>query len=489
MIKPSAFLLIAVACAVTLAGLAVYPGAWWIFIVFSAACFLLIASAVKDRTDYPHLFFAAMLFTGLWLKSVVCLALGIVLQEPVGNFDYSPERWDRVLLVAAVGVAGYLAGRLLVTRFVPAQPDQIQQNSVRNLGALWAFAIIAAGAIAALNFAFGLMVRGHVPAITLPWPLGGLLAVSMDIGIPLVFVILMSWTRVSNGAFLGGFFALCAEAVVMSVATLSRALYPFHTFPFILTEIPDQWRRRRLRASLIVATWAAFAAAVPLLTSMQRLYTPEVIPSVVPTKGGTGYLGSRHLQSQFVAVATNLLLLRWPGLEGLMATTTYDGKSAQLWSDAAFHRRGHGHPDLYTEKISGSGYTKEMSRRDSYATLAGPIAFFYFSGSLFAVFVGMGFVATALRLIGRLWERLAQDRLALATTGWYLAFIAVQLSGGLQQALVGPVFVTAVYCGAIAVRRFVGSTGAGQQPVLSKTWTAFAFPFRRKGEIVDGADR
>ncbi len=87
----------------------------------------------------------------------------------------------------------------------------------------------------------------------------------------------------------------------MSVATLSRALYLFHTFPFILTEIRDQWHRRWLRAALIIVAWVALAAGVPLLTSMQRLYSPEVIPSVVITKGGTGYLGSRHLQSQFIA--------------------------------------------------------------------------------------------------------------------------------------------------------------------------------------------
>lgn len=468
MMNPSAFLQIAFACALTLAGLTVYSGAWWVFVVFSTACFLLIASAVKDRTDYPHLFLAAMLFAGLWLKSVVCLALGIVLQEPVGNFDSSPEQWDRVLLVATVGVAGYLCGRVLVTRFVPVQSDQIQQGSVRLLGALWVFAIIAACAIAALNFTFGLMVRGHVPAITLPWPLGGLLSVSMDIGIPLAFVILMSWTRASNSAFLRGFLALCAEAVVMSVATLSRALYLFHTFPFILTEIRDQWRRRWLRAALIIVAWVALAAGVPLLTSMQRLYTPEVIPSVVTTKGGTGYLGSRHLQSQFIAVTTNLLLLRWPGLEGLMATTAHEGKSAQLWFEAAFHRRGHGSPDVYTEKISGSGYTKEMSRQQSFATAAGPIAFFYFSGSIAAVFFGMAVIAISLRLIGRLWEELAGDRLPLAMTGWYIAFIALQLSGGLQQALVGPVFVTAVYCGAIAIRRLAGSTPPGPRPSPSK---------------------
>ncbi len=155
------------------------------FVVFSAACFLLIASAVKDRTDYPHLFFAAMLFQGCGSSRRLPSPLASSFRNRSGISTFSGAM-DRVLLVATVGVAGYVcAARARHTLCAGPTGSDPAQGSVRLLGALWVFAIIAACAIAALNFTFGLMVRGHVPAITLPWPLGGLLSVSMDIGIPL----------------------------------------------------------------------------------------------------------------------------------------------------------------------------------------------------------------------------------------------------------------------------------------------------------------
>ncbi len=69
----------------------------------------------------------------------------------------------------------------------------------------------------------------------------------------------------------------------------------------------------------------------------------------------------------------------------------------------------------------------------------------YFSGALWVVFAGMALIAMLVTAIELVWTWLIRDPLPLAMAGWYLAFVVLQLSGGLQQAITGPVMVTLLF--------------------------------------------
>ncbi len=57
-------------------------------------------------------------------------------------------------------------------------------------------------------------------------------------------------------------------------------------------------------------------------------------------------------------------------------------------------------------------------------------------------------LVTAVELV---WTWLIRDPLPLAIAGWYLAFVVLQLGGGLQQVITGPAMVTLLF----AVARLV----------------------------------
>jgi hypothetical protein len=185
------------------------------------------------------------------------------------------------------------------------------------------------------------------------------------------------------------------------------------------------------------------------------------------------------LRKQFFRISQLLLIDRWTGLEGVMATVAYPEKNRALLAEAAAQRRSYGMVDVYTGKISGSGFSEENAKTYHYASLAGPVAFFYFSGSLGLVFAGMACISILISLIELFWRWLVRDALLVAMGGLYLALIAMQFSGGVIQSATGLAAVTVVFLAIWLFQLFAAGTpeipkhegdqhGAGEQAYHSQ---------------------
>jgi hypothetical protein len=142
--------------------------------------------------------------------------------------------------------------------------------------------------------------------------------------------------------------------------------------------------------------------------------------------------------------ASRLVIDRWPGLEGLMAVESYPGRGLALFKTAALQRRTYGMVDIYTRTIARSDFTEELAKTYHNATLAGPIAFFYFSGSWLVVFGGMALLAMLVSVLELAWASLVPDPLVTAMSSCYLALVVMQLSTGIVQAASGLFAVTAL---------------------------------------------
>lgn len=80
---------------------------------------------------------------------------------------------------------------------------------------------------------------------------------------------------------------------------------------------------------------------------------------------------------------------RWIGLEGLMATSAYPDKSIPLLVSAATEKAVIGKASIFQD-IALSHYRFMDLSKFIFASLPGPISFFYFSNSLWLVIIGMG---------------------------------------------------------------------------------------------------
>ena len=427
-----------------------YPGNKIVFSFFCLTIFTTAAFAVRFPGQYAHFFLSIAWFVGFWVKYVFHRTTGASYYEPHGLFDGSNSSWDAVFLVIGIGVAGYLTGRIIALPIVAPATDSLSKRTInvpvwwpsyRHF--FWAGAGVLIVAIVVINQEFGLLVRGLVARYILPWPLGGLFAWATDIGLALLLVLFLAWDRQAGFGVLWGFLALCVEAALISVSTLSRGIYFFHTVPPLVTEgVEGSVDKRRGSLLALVAVWIAVGVAIPPAITTLRLIGHDALPA---TQSELVASESSHFSrnmdgyvldvfwNQFVMTGQLLVIDRWTGLEGVMATVSYPEKSWSLLAEAAMQRRSYGMVDVYTRKLSGSTFNEENAKIYHFASLAGPIAFFHFSGSLALVFAGMAFVSVLISAIELIWRWLARDRALVAMSGLYLALVVMQFSGSVVQ--------------------------------------------------------
>jgi hypothetical protein len=438
-------------------GLAVHEGNLVIFVAFTLVFFSIAAVAVFNSRDYAHLFLAAMWLMGFWGRYVIHQVLQTPYVEAIGDFSVNPASMDAVLTVCALGGAGFLVGRLVTLPLSTRLKNRWRLEQISGpawyvawRGTVWAVTLVTIIAVVAVNWRFGILVRGFVTQTPLLWPFGGLFAWTTDIGLALAMAVLTAWDRQCGLSVVRGFIFLCIEGAAMSLSTASRALYLFHTLPFFVSEVTERTivKRKRLLFGLL-AIWLVCTAAVPAITTFSRLFGSDPMPTRqqeldsgnVPRQSADLAV----LRGQSATLAWLLIVERWTGLEGVMATVAHADKSYDLLQRASFERRSYGTVDVYTRDISKSGFAERHARQYHYATPAGAIAFLYFSGALWVVVLGMALIAVMITAIELAWRWLIRDELPLAIAGWYLAFIVLQLSGSLQQAVVGPIMVTLLF--------------------------------------------
>jgi len=444
-----------------------YPGDKFIFSCFCIVIFTIGYSAIKSN-EYSHFFLGIIWFIGFWTKYFFHYVSGNGYNEPIGAFNNSAASWDAVFCLIAIGGSGYLAGRLLILPATNALTKRAMCQTVnvprgwpnyRNL--VWAGASVALALVLIVNANLGILVRGYVAKVVLPWPLGGLFAWITDIGFALILSLFLAWDRNSGKGVERGFLALCIEGALFSLSTLSRGVFFFHTVPPIVTETRIFIRMRALKPIATLFTiWLLVGLAIPTTSTFIRLFGSDAIPTTIqktPERQSRTAPTSGVLWNQFATMTQLLVVDRWTGLEGAMASAAYPEKSFALFKEAALQRRTYGMVDVYTGKISQSGFTEEAAQKYHYATPSGPIGFLYFSGSYWVVFGGMAFVAILMSLTELAWLWLTREPLLVAMSGLYLAFIVLQISGSVIQSATGLLAVTgfffAIWCSWRLVRR------------------------------------
>lgn len=110
--------------------------------------------------------------------------------------------------------------------------------------------------------------------------------------------------------------------------------------------------------------------------------------------GKSGFLMAEFGYQMTSGLAGRLFALgvdRWIGMEGVMAISSYPQKGNALFLTALTERSGLGEVTLY-QKICQSIYQNSDKNKYQFASLPGAAAFFYYTGSLWAVFFGMLFL-------------------------------------------------------------------------------------------------
>ena len=448
-----------------------YPGSTVVYVGFSLAFAAMLASAALPRAAYAAVCACTFLWLGAWAKMTTHLLFdyraifGQIFMEPTGRFDFSPAAWDDVLLTCTAGAVGmsiavggaYLLGRRnrpadSLPLFGPAPTWYLRYRPL-----LWACLAVGVVTLVAANETLAVLKLGFRPAVLLPWPLSGFYPWLFYVGVAVVIAVVAGWEVRARQSLALPLITAATAAWALAASMLSRSAFLFQAGPYLLVLLRERELRTSIRTraqiGLVAAFAILFAASLTAVTYSrylvqervpiypgdldrggQRGETPqaEQRPTIPPDEKRRPWAKLDLLWSVTRGFGMSMAVDRWPGLEGVMTVSAAPEKGWPTLRETLVARRTVDEVDPYT-RMAGSPFSDRDTRRFQYATIPGPIAIWYTSGSRFAVFAGM--IALGLIVIAAegLVTRVARNAFLQSVTGVYLAVMVTQMTPGLGQ--------------------------------------------------------
>jgi hypothetical protein len=406
-----------------------YQGSWYIYALFSLTYLALLISGIFKKITYGYVFLSVILWLGFWLKLVIHLLLEYPFVEPIGLFKDSESNWDSVLFVASLGAIGVMSARAITSAFFNFKPTMVENQPCippswykRYRYFLWCALAVAILFFAIVNIIYSFQQVGIVPK-TIAWPLNTIFYWLLSTGFAMSTFTLLWWELSSETKNINTIYFLLLEAMASSISLLSRGLYIFHVTPLYYSLFLN---RKYLKlaslkwiSALLCTTFVIYIFCFPLINSIRNYHYSDVALTM-PWSQISSWSEERSLIVFGIKKFALFSVDRWVGLEGLMATSAYPEKSAAFFLSAATEKAEIGKASIFQE-VALSHYRNMDLTKFAFASLPGPISFFYLADSLWVVVLGM-IIVTLLLLFAELFAfKLLPNPLFSALWGSILA--------------------------------------------------------------------
>lgn len=287
---------------------------------------------------------------------------------------------------------------------------------------IWALAILICVGLAFINSSLGVLQIGLVPRTMLIWPLNGLISLLIGYGLSIFVVMLLWWDIALNRkiSFVVSLFLFTAFTSAVSI--LSRGAYLFQTVPALLAIYKNKGSMLGCSRKNTIAISALFF----LLFAISEF--------LVNTQRDMNYANTNtNISSSLKFSVTNINISsflkfsvdRWVGIEGVMAVSSYPGKSGNLIMRSFAEKRVLDSYSFY-EEISQSHYRFMDVKKFQFASIPGAIGFFYFSGYWWVVALGLTVFTLALLVTELLVFRITNNPLVSALWGGMMSNMVSQ---------------------------------------------------------------
>lgn len=407
-------------------------GSIFYFVSYNVTSLALLSLLFYSKSEVFQ-YGSALILLGTWAK----IWLGIFTPdvfcntESIGQFNFSSEAWDEVYLVCTIGnlaliFAGLMFNWLVKTgwwRTYFLHNDQKKESSSYIGSGIFAITILVTLALAVSNYFFHFNIVGILSPVKLPFHLDKVVSLLLIHGC-VTFILFQISPK--HSTLIKAFLSVIVIGVV-SVSRLSRAVV-FQLVPILRHILLTQrglFKKVSLFLIIFVVIFATSKLANSLRPSVYSQYTDMsvfgktifnnenlVLTQKCGAQGGSGSGSGSESELQFYKASNNiwkLMILRWVGLEGILAVQSSSIKGAQSFKEALLWEFGGAFTNYYDSKITNSIYNITNNENTSFGNIPGIYGFLFISGSLFIVFFGVLFLFLAAYTVEILYLRLTRN--------------------------------------------------------------------------------
>lgn len=380
-----------------------YSGSWYVYTIYTIMATLLLANSFKKSAIFFDTFIGIYLWLGFWLKSTfrIAFANGNFV-EPIGQFDKAPDSYDRVFIVATIAFFGVLISSGIRKKFFTYPSvsvyagDQTLQFYVNNRKKILVAFVLALAAVTITNFDLAIYQRGVISKSAAIFGVDHIYKWLLLFGFASFATFIIKFEIEINKGL--SWVSICIpilEGLLSNVSMLSRGMiinfgsYALGVYKFITLQ--------KYRIDLTFLSFAGILFALAFLASVffvnfirDSFHYKQKVPVAIIKKEN---LVIQRLPEILLERSAVLLIDRWVGLEGLMAVSASDQLGMPMLLYALSEKSDPTKLSLYDTKFIKSPYdylyeiNEGPSKTLHYITLPGIVAFSYYSGSVFIVFL------------------------------------------------------------------------------------------------------
>ena len=430
-------------------GLQKYSGNKINYLSFTIISNFLILFATRKRTIFFETFFSLFLWLGFWFKFTCTIVFTDgVFREGVGIFDYSKESFDETLLISQIGILAFIISGFFREYFIFNYPKKLDiQNFKYNFFSfgrknIWIFFTIFFIAIACLNFYFKVYQKGLMPIYEINFLISGIFKWLLLFGLSafsanLIFYefnfykkfFFISLLIITIETFFTSF-SMLSRGMIFNVLALLLGIYKFSNkankpndinyyiktiiFAFILFYISIS-SVNYIRANYFYVGKSSIFA-VDKFSEVKKEDEDE------DKKIQKKYATTKAINSEILYLIIN----RWVGIDGVMSIISKKDLLNISFLLSSFNERASKDmPTFYelTFELEENKVSNELYENVKGNTLPGVLAFSYYSGSYYILFLIIFFISIFASCLEYLSFKFSSNNLILASLiGQVIAF-------------------------------------------------------------------
>lgn len=412
-------------------GYSSYTGSKVAYLIFTTISHSLLISGFTRRAFFIDLFVGVFFWLGFWFKfTIVIIYYDGIFNEPIGYFVRGPASYDQALLVASIGMGGFLLATLIRKKFLLGHFNN-QLNPMNGLESMFKknkvkillFFIGLIVFIGVTNLFLGIYQKGTITKTFLPLGLNNLYKWLLLFGLASFSAVILDLEfRVRKKVSLILYSIAMFETFFTSISILSRGMV-LNSAALIVGLLAIYRNKGKIIGfkSLffgILVFLMFFVISQQLVGALRSVKFEKYDNDININKAILNQIDSRDYFYR------NIFIDRWVGIEAVMAVSSHTNLGWDLLKDALDEKYDEEKMSFYDKNIlkDKSPYINVDKSKHHFLSVPGIIAFFYYPGSyvfLFFMMLSIGVFSSIIEFIG---YKLTQNLVLISLISQVIAY-------------------------------------------------------------------